>query len=411
MDFSKDKSTNLLSRIDKRAMNSSIVVLGQNGQGKSRLLVNLIAHAKNYNYDNVIAVSTSPFDKFPLRKEFKGTKYKYIGVKGGNAGNSILSLISSASLGLLDYKKNDENGIEKILQFLGASSEVEYIFKLNPNHTKIFKRKSLFSGYIYSIQDKGIEEKIIDCSEDEYDLIETYIQLLERSIDSNKNFKVRLRLGEIAYIRNQFERNYDINEIITLLLKFELIKLIDFRIEKLDFGWMSLRLASSGEQCILLSLLGITANISDNTLILIDEPEISLHPEWQERYISLLMTIFRKYKYCLFVIATHSPQMISKLSPKGSYIYTIQNNELLNAYEYIRKSSDFQLANLFEAPGFKNEYLTRVLISFLTDPSLYLKDGKVTEINNILSLKKNIEVTDPVYKLMDIAQKVLVRLS
>ncbi|PNU29376.1 AAA family ATPase, partial [Serratia marcescens] len=98
----------------------------------------------------------------------------------------------------------------------------------------------------------------------------------------------------------------------------------------------SLRLASSGEQCILLSLLGIAANISDNTLILIDEPEISLHPEWQEKYISLLMNIFERYQSCLFVIATHSPQIVSKLNPRGSYIYTIQNDELLDAYEYVK---------------------------------------------------------------------------
>lgn len=406
-----NKDISILSRINKRANNSSVVVLGQNGQGKSRLLVNLITQARHYNYENVIAVSTSPFDKFPLRKEFKGIRYKYIGVKGGNTGNSILSLISSASLGLLDYKKNQDNGIEKILQFLGASHEVEYVFKLNPNQTRLLKRRSLFNKNIYSIQDKRGEEKTIQCTEDEYDSIEWHLQLLERTIDSNKNFKVRLRLGEIAYIRNQFERNYNIKEIIEILLKFELIKLIDFRIEKLNFGWMSLRLASSGEQCILLSLLGITANISDNSLILIDEPEISLHPEWQERYISLLMTIFEKYKFCLFVIATHSPQMVAKLNPKGSYIYTIQNNELLDAYEYVRKSSDYQLANLFEAPGFKNEYLTRVLISFLTDPKSYINNGKLAEITSILSLKKNIEVTDPVCKLMDITQKVLARLS
>lgn len=413
MGIDTSKSRNLLSRVIKRNDNSAIVVIGQNGEGKSRLLVDLISKAKHYNYNNVIAVSTSPFDKFPIRKDFKEVKYSYVGVKGGGAGNSILSLISSASLGLLEYNKSNDGDIERILDFLGASSEVEYIFKLTTQHSKLYKSKTLFGKYTYSIQSTGMnsEGRLINCTDEEYELIEKYMQMLNMSADNNKNFRVRLKIGEIAYIRHQFEREYNINELVTLLLKFNLIKLIDFRIEKINFGWMSLRLASSGEQCILLSLLGITANISDNSLILIDEPEISLHPEWQERYISLLMNIFKRYSSCLFVIATHSPQIVSKLNPYGSYIYTIQNDELLDAHEYVRRSSDFQLASLFAAPGYKNEYITRVLIAFLTSPDEFLKSDKINEIQSIISLKNSVDPVDPVFKLIDIARKVVARLS
>ncbi|ANR78552.1 hypothetical protein BBB57_09930 [Kosakonia sacchari] len=405
------RKENLLSRIKTTKKNSTIVVLGQNGEGKSRLLVNLVNQAKYYSYNNVIAVSTSPFDKFPIKTIFKEIEYSYVGVKGGGTGNSILSLISSASLGLLDYNNKNDGNIERILEFLGASSEVEYIFKLNATHSKLYKQKTLFGKYSYFIKNSGLEEKKLECTDDEFEEIEKYLYLLSGLIDNNKNFRVRLIIGKLAYIRNQHERNYDINKMVSTLLKFNLIKLIDFKIEKINFGWMSLRLASSGEQCILLSLLGITANISNNSLILIDEPEISLHPEWQERYISLLMKIFERYNSCLFVIATHSPQMVSKLNPINSYIYTIQNDELLNAAEYIKKSSDFQLANLFSAPGYKNEYLTRVLIGFLTSPEEFIGNDKLSEIKNIISLRKNLDSADPVYKLIAIASKVIARLA
>lgn len=404
------RKENILSRIKTTKKNSTIVVLGQNGEGKSRLLVNLVNQAKYYSYNNVIAVSTSPFDKFPIKTVFNEIKYSYVGVKGGGTGNSILSLISSASLGLLDYNNKNEGDIERILEFLGATSEVEYIFKLNTTHSKVYKQRTLFGKYTYFIKNPGSEEKQLECTDAEFEEIEKYLFLLNGSTDNNKNFRVRLIIGKLAYIRNQYERSYDINEMISILLKFNLIKLIDFKIEKINFGWMSLRLASSGEQCILLSLLGITANISNNTLILIDEPEISLHPEWQERYISLLMKIFERYHSCMFVIATHSPQMVSKLTPVNSYIYTIQNDELLNASEYIKKSSDFQLANLFSAPGYKNEYLTRVLIGFLTNPEEFMDDDKLSEIKNIIALRKNLDSSDPVYKLISIANKVIARL-
>ncbi|MBZ6674097.1 hypothetical protein FMJ57_26950, partial [Klebsiella pneumoniae] len=94
-----------LGRVKKAHYNTSVVILGQNGEGKSRLLVDIIGYAKDNNYTNVIAVSTSPFDKFPIRKKFSGIDYSYVGVKGGTTGNSILSLIGSASLGLLNQNK------------------------------------------------------------------------------------------------------------------------------------------------------------------------------------------------------------------------------------------------------------------------------------------------------------------
>ncbi|PLL89977.1 ATP-binding protein [Klebsiella michiganensis] len=230
-------------------------------------------------------------------------------------------------------------------------------------------------------------------------------------VDSNKNFKVRLKIGSEGYIKTKDFTIDNLNSKLLTLLDNDLIRLIDFRIEKKEFGWMSLRLASSGEQCILLSMLGIATNITDNSLILIDEPEISLHPEWQERYISLLMRIFERYNSCLFIIATHSPQIVSKLDAYRSYIYTIKNDELVSASEYVKRSSDFQLANLFLAPGYKNEYLTRELITFLTSPQEYYADKGDAEIMKIISLRDHIDKDDPVFKLIELARKVIAEIQ
>ncbi|MWT62345.1 AAA family ATPase, partial [Escherichia coli] len=97
---------------------------------------------------------------------------------------------------------------------------------------------------------------------------------------------------------------------------------------KLD-GWQwwsdptepfSINDASSGQQCMLLNILGIASSIEDNALILIDEPEISLHPEWQENYIQLLIDSFTHVKGCHFIIATHSPQIVAKLKNKNCFV-------------------------------------------------------------------------------------------
>ncbi|MBY8186655.1 ATP-binding protein [Vibrio fluvialis] len=39
-----------------------------------------------------------------------------------------------------------------------------------------------------------------------------------------------------------------------------------------------------------LLFLGIISSIDDDALILIDEPEISLHPSWQQKFVEILHT-------------------------------------------------------------------------------------------------------------------------
>lgn len=50
-------------------------------------------------------------------------------------------------------------------------------------------------------------------------------------------------------------------------------------------------------------------NTKENSIILIDEPEISLHITWQQEIIKNLLRI-ADFKKLDIVIATHSPQII-----------------------------------------------------------------------------------------------------
>lgn len=66
---------------------------------------------------------------------------------------------------------------------------------------------------------------------------------------------------------------------------------------------------SSGEQhvLVLLGLLVFDTDASD--LILIDEPEISLHPAWQEKLLGIVERIV-ELNDCKIIMATHSPLLI-----------------------------------------------------------------------------------------------------
>jgi predicted ATP-binding protein involved in virulence len=86
---------------------------------------------------------------------------------------------------------------------------------------------------------------------------------------------------------------------------------------------------SSGEQHELILIYDLLFNTKKNTLILIDEPEISLHVAWQKRFIPDLERIIELTEVDA-VLATHSAQII------GSYLdLTVQlqgpDGELLDS--------------------------------------------------------------------------------
>lgn len=67
---------------------------------------------------------------------------------------------------------------------------------------------------------------------------------------------------------------------------------------------------SSGEQHELVMFYDLIFNTTDNTLVLIDEPELSLHIKWQLEYIHDLLEIAKVSGFNA-IIATHSPQIIN----------------------------------------------------------------------------------------------------
>jgi predicted ATP-binding protein involved in virulence len=52
-------------------------------------------------------------------------------------------------------------------------------------------------------------------------------------------------------------------------------------------------------------------NVKPNSLVLIDEPEISLHVTWQKEFLNDIVRI-AAINSSRFIVATHSPQIINK---------------------------------------------------------------------------------------------------
>lgn len=67
---------------------------------------------------------------------------------------------------------------------------------------------------------------------------------------------------------------------------------------------------SSGEQHELVLLYDLLFKVKPNTLVLIDEPELSLHISWQKRFMDDLLEIIGLARFDV-VIATHSPFIVN----------------------------------------------------------------------------------------------------
>ena len=79
---------------------------------------------------------------------------------------------------------------------------------------------------------------------------------------------------------------------------------------------------SSGERHLLLQLFELIFRAPKGALVLIDEPELSMHMYWQLRYSKMLSRIAELRKLH-FVIATHSPQIFNSMWNRSIDLYKL----------------------------------------------------------------------------------------
>lgn len=74
---------------------------------------------------------------------------------------------------------------------------------------------------------------------------------------------------------------------------------------------MPLEKLSSGEQHQLILVFDLLFEVTRDSLILIDEPELSLHVAWQKTFIDTITRIIALNAFDV-LLATHSPALVAK---------------------------------------------------------------------------------------------------
>ncbi|WP_081933851.1 AAA family ATPase [Massilia sp. 9096] len=83
---------------------------------------------------------------------------------------------------------------------------------------------------------------------------------------------------------------------------------------------------SSGEQSMLATALRVLTNLAPRTIFYIDEPEISLHVEWQVKWPGMIQELVSKTQDVQVYVATHSPVIISSAMNLGMHCYSLKDD-------------------------------------------------------------------------------------
>ncbi|MCW8347686.1 AAA family ATPase [Vibrio sp. ZSDZ65] len=302
---------------------------------------------RSINDINIVAVSESPYIKFPIIQSDEVVSYFYIGKiqeKDYKYMNSISDdyvnpkVEQLAKSILLTLEGSNKTNVSAILDYLSFGKRTSIKFRLKSDYYHRLDSTPEFADRIISSQARdrftslGLGDTSTNSNNRQKEKLIAAIDYVKSkiTIDSNDPFDNRFN-SELMEI------NFDITEYnseaenIATLLYFNLINISNVFFEY-DGNYIDSLHLSSGQVCILSNIFGIASRITDNTFIFIDEPEISLHPSWQAGFIRLLEETFIKYIGCHFIIATHSPHIVSNINKDNAHVVPmhVENSSHLN---------------------------------------------------------------------------------
>jgi predicted ATP-binding protein involved in virulence len=92
---------------------------------------------------------------------------------------------------------------------------------------------------------------------------------------------------------------------------------------------VTIDLLSDGEKQLYGRVISLMILNPHNSMILIDEPEISLHPAWQQKIMQIYSKIGKNNQ---FIVATHSPQIIASVPYQNLILLQKKNNKIISHY-------------------------------------------------------------------------------
>ncbi|WP_274307946.1 ATP-binding protein [Solibacillus daqui] len=381
--------------------NNFTVLVGENGQGKTTLLsmiTNIFHNLERYHN----RIFSNFFLFYSITVEGKKhrvliQKYEesiYIAIKDV-IGYSLLLETDPFKKGKFnkeDFKYGDVVTYDQIKRFLPSkiigsvfSFHGEYPFErprtyIGEKRVSIYDISKIYGANHYSFNSisNGIANFIEIFKEDKESLVNVFEIF-------NLTFENKVRVYDLDYSGDSVISEYmdaegwvEINGITFDLLMHKQAN-GELYLNDLSFikngVHVNLRNMSSGEKMFFVRILSILTEIEDNSIIVIEEPELHLNPAWTKQIITILNYFFKKYNVH-FLISTHNYTFINTLFPEN--IITVQNGTFRNLPQSTKTflASEAEINSIFFTNTYNNNYTEAIV-------SEKVANGTVDELKEI----------------------------
>lgn len=361
----------------------STVVTGRNGSHKSTLLRELVAgltltdKVQSVNLaegeqtsSRVVCMSGSVADRFPSKElpgagssEFDVPKYVYLGQRvGANLLSKKRPMETMLTL-LLDEEKTHRTTwpfFERVHALVGIKPHVEYEIQVQRVANAKSKIEPDIMDHLQALARGDVFNRprpLPDVSKATAEwLLDTFYYAdfgeLQAAVTS-KLRRIKVRVGTNGATSERLSI-----AAIRLGLLTNLLSLSDTYVRSLATGSeFSANELSSGEYHMYTSILGLGFGVEESSVVLIDEPENSLHPQWQKEFMTLLLQICERSAVSgHLVVCTHSPLIVSA-APSGSTIVDLSDDIPVAEIAPYGASSDEVLLSQFGVASSRNRFV------------------------------------------------------
>ncbi len=335
---------------------------------------------------NVITVCYLPMDRFPKKSNLENDEfYYYLGlVDISNAArprfimNNAVPMLMAALIrdksfkllrNILTFMKVDYNylGIKTIYRYK------EHFFSGNltdKSFVDLFKNWGMFSDR--KEKPFGVNYFETQIANDS-NLISKIVKYINTRVEQDK-----IQVGKKSILEFNLFKNIEIFEEWELMIHLKKLDLIEsfsllFRKNNNKNIIDDFKL-STGEFHYFSTMIAISGCIKENSLILIDEPETSFHPNWQMKYINHLKLLFQNFNSAHFIIASHSHFIVSDLEGKSSEVIGLIGTAPNMQVKPIRKntygwSAEQVLLEVFQTATTRNYFFIDVVDEILKELS------------------------------------------
>lgn len=405
-----------------KSKNTYSILIGKNGSLKSTSLMVIADFYRKTRRSNkdipshvsgsgepskIIAISSTTGDRFALSRQAifpnikydksdEDLKYLYFGPKSrvGFANRyQVEQLMEAVAMGI--SSKKSKASMLHIFKDLGYAPSLHFVFKKSDKLSKLSEQDAR------ARMNQFIEKKIGNDP-----------TLQDRIDKISKDLK--FQEGGISYIWD-LKTNENYSDMFTLMgtlvakKQLRLDDLVLFKVKTLKP--IKVNELSSGEANLLLKSLSLASIVEDDSLILFDEPENSLHPNWQISFFDQFKKVLSSLKGCHTIIATHSPHILSSFDNTDGAVVELRsdNNGSVTGipidFEMHGWSVEKILLDVFGIATTRNYYFETKLRTLLKEirsesPSKEMVSSLVQELDGFAQ-----DANDPLRNVLSEARK------